>query len=118
MLRAAASAAHVTAPGRRGGVSRLACPQELPPAERTHYADAWAEMEAVLGRPAFHRVFDYMREVRGIALGRGMQAALRREPTSQDVAQYRIRGVWARRILRVRVVAWRADPHGHRWLGL
>ncbi|KXZ54535.1 hypothetical protein GPECTOR_4g600 [Gonium pectorale] len=34
---------------------------DLTPAERHHYAEAWAEMESVLGRSAFHRVFDHMR---------------------------------------------------------
>ncbi|PNH11515.1 hypothetical protein TSOC_001609 [Tetrabaena socialis] len=35
--------------------------QELSPPERAHYSNAWAEMESVLGRTAFHSVFDHMR---------------------------------------------------------
>jgi len=37
--------------------------QVLEPAERTRYADAWAEMENLLGRSAFHGVFDHMKEL-------------------------------------------------------
>ncbi|GIL65536.1 hypothetical protein Vafri_19284 [Volvox africanus] len=39
---------------------------ELTTSERSHFADAWAEMESVLGRAAFHRVFDYMRELAAV----------------------------------------------------
>ncbi|GIL83097.1 hypothetical protein Vretimale_11387 [Volvox reticuliferus] len=39
---------------------------ELTASERSHFADAWAEMESVLGRAAFHRVFDYMRELAAV----------------------------------------------------
>ncbi|KAG2436156.1 hypothetical protein HYH02_011660 [Chlamydomonas schloesseri] len=40
--------------------------QSLSPAERTSYAAAWSDMEAVLGRPAFHRVFTYMRSLAAV----------------------------------------------------
>eukprot|EP00198_Chlamydomonas_reinhardtii_P001898 XP_001691234.1 predicted protein [Chlamydomonas reinhardtii] len=40
--------------------------QSLSPAERASYAAAWSDMEAVLGRPAFHRVFTYMRRLAAV----------------------------------------------------
>ncbi len=50
-------------------------PQCLTPEERAHYSNAWAEMESVLGRPAFHAVFDHMRELAAV-----------RDPAVRDVA--------------------------------
>ncbi|EFJ52238.1 hypothetical protein VOLCADRAFT_103240 [Volvox carteri f. nagariensis] len=40
---------------------------DLSPVERSHFADAWAEMESVLGRASFHRVFDHMRELAAVS---------------------------------------------------
>ncbi|MEW5317537.1 MAG: hypothetical protein WDW38_008825 [Sanguina aurantia] len=37
--------------------------QALEPRTRGQYSEAWAEMESILGRTAFHKVFDYMREL-------------------------------------------------------
>jgi hypothetical protein len=37
------------------------CAQVLEPERRVEYAAAWTEMEEVLGRSSFHRVFDYMK---------------------------------------------------------
>jgi hypothetical protein len=34
--------------------------QVLDAPQRRHWAAAWTEMEDILGRAAFHRVFDYM----------------------------------------------------------
>jgi len=37
--------------------------QVMQPSQRHEYAHAWTELEDVLGRDTFHRVFDYMKDL-------------------------------------------------------
>jgi hypothetical protein len=51
--------------------------QALPPARRGAFADRWLEMESLLGRPTFHRIFDHVMAIdraAGRELGPGPDA--------------------------------------------
>ncbi|GLC33427.1 hypothetical protein PLESTM_000070100 [Pleodorina starrii] len=85
---------------------------DLTPEERTHFAGAWAEMESVLGRSSFHRVFDHMRELAAVSDPRVGQTSVleyftRRVDDPAAVKQVlQVALDYARLLLQLRQASW------------